>query len=146
MGCAGTICARKVYARAYSIPGSGKTTLLHELKIVLDAGRFSFYESSEIIVRTLDGGLTAFHNLDKQSKEKSRRLDIQTIHDDCAKDRKTAIVTGHFMFWREADTYGKIGCADSDLAIYTHIVYLHISPETIAAYCDKDTEKCREQR
>ena len=124
----------------YGLPGSGKTTLLHELKAVLDVGRFSFYESSEIIVRTLDGGLTAFHNLDKQSKEKSRRLDIQTIHDDCAKDRKTAIVTGHFMFWREEDVSGEIACTDSDLAIYTHIVYLNVSPKTIDDHCSKDTK------
>ena len=46
----------------YGLPGSGKTTLLPELKAVLDVGRFSFYESSEMIARTIDGGLTAFQS------------------------------------------------------------------------------------
>jgi uracil phosphoribosyltransferase/phosphoserine phosphatase/adenylate kinase len=128
----------------YGVPGSGKTTLLHELKAVLDVGRFSFYEGSEMIARTIDGGLTAFHNLDEQSKEKSRRLAIQTIHDDCARNRKTAIVTGHFMFWREEDTSGEIACTDSDLAIYTHIIYLNVSPETIDDHCSKDAKKRRD--
>ncbi|KAF3006089.1 hypothetical protein E8E13_011110 [Curvularia kusanoi] len=128
----------------YGIPGSGKTTLLRGMKTVFDSERFSFYEGSEMIARTVDGGLAAFQSLDERSKEKARRYAIQMIHDDCANDGKTAIVTGHFMFWKEEDTYWKIACTDSDLAIYTHIVYLNVSPETIAGYCNNDTEKRRE--
>jgi adenylate kinase len=94
----------------YGIPGSGKTTPSHELKVVLDVGRFSFYEGSEMIERTIDSGLTAFRNLDEQSKEKSRRLAIQTIHDDCAKNRKTAIVTGNVLMRNVQDCVVR-GCS-----------------------------------
>lgn len=128
----------------YGIPGSGKTTLLHELKNVLDIERFSLYEGSEMIARTIDGGLAAFQKLDEQNKENARRLAIRAIQDDCAKNGKTAIVTGHFMFWQEEEFRGEIVCTDNDLATYTHIVYMNVSPEIINDYCSKDTTKRRD--
>jgi hypothetical protein len=63
-----------------------------------------------MIERTIDSGLTAFRNLDEQSKEKSRRLAIQTIHDDCAKNRKTAIVTGNVLMRNVQDCVVR-GCS-----------------------------------
>jgi adenylate kinase len=128
----------------YGIPGSGKTTLLRQLEKVLDIKHFSFYEGSEMIAKTVDGGLAAFQKLDGQSKENARRLAIRTIHEDCTKDGRTAIVTGHFMFWREEDTRGEIVCTNSDLATYTHIIYMDISPEIIDNYCRKDITKRRD--
>lgn len=127
----------------YGIPGSGKTTLLCKLKRVLDVNRFSFYEGSEILARVIDGDLAAFQQLDEQSKAKARRLAIKVIHDDCFKSGKTAIVAGHFMFWREDDTDGKIVCTENDLSTYTHIIYMDVSPGIIHEYRGNDSKKHR---
>ncbi|KAF2030452.1 hypothetical protein EK21DRAFT_100492 [Setomelanomma holmii] len=128
----------------YGMPGSGKTTLLGELKHILDMQRFSFYEGSEMIAKTVSGGLAAFQKLDGQRKTKARQLAIKTIRDNCAKDNTTAVVTGHFMFWREEITFGDIVCTDGNLDTYSQIIYLNVSPETIDNYLSNDATKQRD--
>ncbi|KAI8931110.1 hypothetical protein NX059_012120 [Plenodomus lindquistii] len=128
----------------YGIPGSGKTTLLSELKHNLDDGCFSFYEGSEVIADMTPGGLVAFQKLDEQSKKRSRQLAIRRVYDDCAKSGKTAIITGHYIFWREEDSVGDAVCTESDLAAYTHIIYMNVPPETIEKRCNIDVAKRRD--
>lgn len=128
----------------YGIPGSGKTTLLCELKRILDVDRFSFYEGSEMLARAINGDLAAFQQLDEQSQANARRHAIRAIHEDCSQKGKTAIVTGHFMFWREQDPDGMIVCTESDLATYTHIIYLNVSPGIVHGYCSNDSTKRRD--
>lgn len=128
----------------YGIPGSGKTTLLNELRHNLNVGCFCFYEGSEVIADMTPGGLAAFQKLDEQSKKRSRQLAIKGVYDDCAKSGKTAIVTGHYMFWREEDSLGDVVCTESDLAAYTHIIYMNVPPETIEKRCNTDVAKRRD--
>ncbi|CBX98538.1 hypothetical protein IAQ61_007831 [Plenodomus lingam] len=127
----------------YGIPGSGKTTLLAELSKVLYAERYSFYEGSEIIAQQIPGGLAAFQKLDDERKRDLRQLAIKKVYNDCVESRKTAIVTGHFMFWTENDSLGNVVCTESDMATYTHIVYLNVPPEIIEKRCSKDARRQR---
>ncbi|KAF2847213.1 hypothetical protein T440DRAFT_501354 [Plenodomus tracheiphilus IPT5] len=127
----------------YGIPGSGKTTLLNELRHLLDATRFSCYEGSEMIAEQIPGGLAAFQKLTDHRKEESRQLAIKKVYNDCAKSGKTAIVAGHFMFWGEEDSLGDVVCTESDLATYTHIIYLNVSSDIIEKRCSNDVARHR---
>jgi uracil phosphoribosyltransferase/phosphoserine phosphatase/adenylate kinase len=127
----------------YGIPGSGKTTLLNELKQHLDHERFSFHEGSEVIANVTPGGLDAFHGLGPQAQERLRELAIENIYEDNRTNKTTAIVTGHFMFFREHGILEDVVCTDSDMAIYTHIVYLNIPATMLEERCSNDVAKRR---
>lgn len=127
----------------YGIPGSGKTFLLTQLKHELNNEQFSFYEGSEVIDTLTPGGLGAFHKLDEQQKTHWRRVAIDKIGSECAISGKTAVVTGHLMFWKEEEEKGRMVYTSNDLVTYTHILYLDIPPEVVERRQRDDTERSR---
>ncbi|KAM3477914.1 hypothetical protein MY8738_006230 [Beauveria namnaoensis] len=115
----------------YGLPGSGKSTLMNELKLRLDHEKFIFYEGSELISATVAGGLAAFAELDKQEKQLLRERAIATVAKECSAKNRTALVVGHYMFWRQDELAGDIVATASDFDVYTHIIYLNVPVQTI---------------
>lgn len=127
----------------YGVLGAGKTTLFKKLKSALPEADFRFFEGSEVIADQVPGGLEAFKNSDEQQKTKWRELAINGIKNVCRSTRKTGIVTGHFMFWREGEEEGEMVYTSSDLKTYTHIIYLDVPADVIEQRRRDDTERSR---
>ncbi|EOD43971.1 putative uracil phosphoribosyltransferase protein [Neofusicoccum parvum UCRNP2] len=127
----------------YGVPGSGKTFMLNELKHELNDDHFSFFEGSEMIASLVPGGLEAFKRLDEQRKTHFRQLAVGTIEKECATSGKSAVVTGHFMFWPEEEEKGQMVCTAKDLATYTHILYLDVPAAVIQQRYRDDIERSR---
>ncbi|KAJ4367992.1 hypothetical protein N0V83_006347 [Neocucurbitaria cava] len=126
----------------YGISGSGKTTLLNQLKQHLDSVRFSFYEGSELIADIIPGGLEAFMRRGEEDKNMLRQHAIEKVHEDCKKSGKIAIVTGHYSFHGGDDELDVV-CTESDLATYTHIIYLNVSSDIIEQRRRNDSTRKR---
>ncbi|KAJ5801755.1 uncharacterized protein N7518_003823 [Penicillium psychrosexuale] len=127
----------------YGLPGSGKSFRLEELKTVLDNDKFAFYDGSNVIAAVTPGGLEAFQILTKEGKNDARERAIARVKQECSNTGKIAIVAGHFMFWAEEDEHGQSVCTPSDLATYSHILYLNSPAELIAEYRLNDAKRCR---
>ena len=127
----------------YGIPGSGKTYLLNQLKQELEEKYFAFFEGSQMIASIVPGGLDAFQKMEEQEKIKSRRLAIAAILKDCTDSGKVGIVTGHFMFWSEGEEAGSPVHTQSDLDIFSHIVYLDVIAEVVNQRRREDVERTR---
>nr|KAK5432369.1 hypothetical protein LTR18_011126 [Exophiala xenobiotica] len=82
----------------YGVAGSGNTFVLNALKHAYDTNHI-LLEGSEVISRLVHGGLEGFEALEEARKKTMRELALRTIVADCLNDGKTAVVTGHFMFW-----------------------------------------------
>ncbi|KAM0438703.1 hypothetical protein ACHAPT_001460 [Fusarium lateritium] len=115
----------------YGIPGSGKSFLMNHLKSHALHGSFAFYEGSEMIANLVPGGLQAFQALGEQRKASWRERAIEEIKEDALANEKTAIVTGHFMFWSEGQAAGQPVYTLKDLDVFTHILYLNTPVESI---------------
>lgn len=127
----------------YGISGSGKTHLLGRLSRLLDEKFFAFYEGSEVIASSIEGGLSAFHALEEEQKIWQRAHAIERIKKECVQSGKTAIVTGHFMLWAEEQKAGHPVHTRNDMDTYTHIVYIDISADQIRQNRAVDTERHR---
>jgi uracil phosphoribosyltransferase/phosphoserine phosphatase/adenylate kinase len=127
----------------YGIPGSGKTTLLGLLQSQLEREQFVFYESSQVIGNLVEGGLEAFRSMGMAEKKLLRERAIELIGSESSKNGKTAIVTGHFMFWPEEQDVGELAWTTEDAQTYTHILYLDAAPKTVEKQCLDDTHKKR---
>ncbi|KAH7339183.1 hypothetical protein BKA66DRAFT_581970, partial [Pyrenochaeta sp. MPI-SDFR-AT-0127] len=128
----------------YGISGAGKSFTLNKLKEILGVKHFCFYEGSELIAEVVPGGLAAFQEQDEQTKTVSRQLAINKVHEYCFESGKTAIVTGHFMFWPEHHARGHAVYTKSDLSTYTHILYLNVPAQVIEQRCHDDAAKQRQ--
>lgn len=127
----------------YGISGSGKTHLLTQLKEKLGTTQFAFYDGSEVIATAVPGGLEAFKKLEEQGKKYWRQRAINTIQANCSDSGQVAVVAGHFMFWSEEQETVTIVCTQSDLDVYTHILYLDISTDIVEQRRRNDTGKNR---
>lgn len=127
----------------YGIPGSGKTTLMKQLKEHLKKNRFALYEGSQVIADIVPGGLDTFEKLEEEEKIRWRELAIAQIKKDSKEAGQVAVVTGHFMFWPEEEDAGTPVYTQSDLNIYSHIIYLEIPAEKISEYRQADKERTR---
>jgi uracil phosphoribosyltransferase/adenylate kinase/phosphoserine phosphatase len=127
----------------YGVPGSGKTFLLNQLKQKLGQEHFEFHEGSRLISDLVPGGLETFETLEEEDKENYRELAIATVGFQCANSGKVAVVSGHYMFWPEEEEAGTLVCTQSDLDIFTHILYLDIPAEVIEQRRLKDKERGR---
>lgn len=116
----------------YGVPGSGKSFLLNRLRHELDPEEFQVYEGSEVISALVPGGLAAFKSMPDQEKVQWRGRAIAEIGTECASTGRTAVVSGHFIFWSEGEALDKSVCTANDLATYTHILYLQVDPQCIA--------------
>ncbi|RMY04783.1 hypothetical protein D0868_06772 [Hortaea werneckii] len=121
----------------YGLPASGKTHLLNELRKVLDEYQFKFYDGSEVIERITEGGLAAFKQLDNEQKAEKRTTAINTIEEECRKEKKTGIVAGRFMLLSEDHDPVKID-TPADCETYTHIIYLNTPVKEIVDRTQKD--------
>ncbi|KAJ5335706.1 uncharacterized protein N7506_005642 [Penicillium brevicompactum] len=133
---------KPVIIGVYGLPGSGKSFLLDILKCGLSHAEFSFYDGSQAIAAATPGGLQAFQNLNEDSKERVRDLAIRRIKQDSSHSGRSAIVTGHAMFWAE-EAAGQLVCTPADLHTYTHILYLDVPAENIAEYRSGDQKRSR---
>lgn len=134
---------RPVVIGIYGIPGSGKTYLMNQLKKDIVDESVTFYEGSEVISKSVTGGLEAFKTLPEIEKAAWRRSAITSIRHESIKNGHAAVVTGHFMFWPEEDVYGESVCTEDDLDTYTHILYLDVPAEAVAQRCQDDSDRSR---
>jgi len=127
----------------YGIPGCGKTFLINQLKRELGESHYEFYEGSQMIASLVPGGLAAFQKLDEEHKSHWREIAIDTIGRNCLASGKTAVVAGHFMFWKEGDQAGQRVYTRNDLNTYTNILYLDIPAEIVTQRRQNDTLRSR---
>lgn len=157
----------------YGISGSGKTTLAKALKnlqdsttlqalFALDVNPFSFKEGSELIDGAVPGGLAAFKKLGAAEKHKWRESVIRGVAEHAQESRDPVVVTGHYMFPAEAKDDNDDDDDDArspsssellpnlqsvhtraDWESYTHIIYITVPPETIAARRSRDATRTR---
>ncbi|KAF7561252.1 hypothetical protein G7046_g2879 [Stylonectria norvegica] len=128
----------------YGLPGSGKTFMLEKLKKELSKDGFFFYEGSKTIDNLVPGGLKAFQALDEDTKDTWRESAIKMISRRCIVTGKSAIVTGHFMFWSEGEAEGQLVYTRADLDVFTHILYLDEEALTILNRCRDDLSRHRQ--
>ncbi|CAG8161798.1 unnamed protein product [Penicillium nalgiovense] len=136
-------CPRPVIIGLYGLPGSGKSFLLNILKCGLSHAEFSFYDGSQVIAAGTLGGLQAFQNLDEDDKDRVRDHAIRRIKQESSDSGRSAIVTGHAMFWAEDEVAGQLVYTPADLDTYTHILYLDVPAEEIAGYRSSDQKRSR---
>lgn len=89
------------------------------------------------------GGLEVFRGLDKKQQDQLRIRAIDKIRQEASSSGKTAILAGHFMFWREGEENGVCVCTQNDLDTYTHILYLDVPAELIAERRKNDHQRNR---
>ncbi|KAI5300451.1 hypothetical protein KEM56_002451 [Ascosphaera pollenicola] len=115
----------------YGIKGCGKSFLLDKLKNLLDHGKYMFVEGSEELASVVPGGLDAFNDdKDPESRTAARERAIKSIAERCKQDDKIAIVAGHFSLWDSRENKPNPMYTESDLEIYSHILYLD-TPEDV---------------
>ncbi|SPJ78848.1 related to 2-3-cyclic-nucleotide 3-phosphodiesterase [Fusarium torulosum] len=127
----------------YGISGSGKSFILHILRQDLDPAQFIFFEGSEVIDSLVPGGLKAFRASNAEEQSRFRIEAINFIKNETSISGKTAVVTGHLMFWSEIDNAPKAVYTSEDLDTFTHIIYLHTPVEIISRRIVSDIEKPR---
>lgn len=115
----------------YGMPGCGKSFLLNQLKQELGQEHFAFYEGAKSINDVVPGGLKAFQCMKGADKEHYRQLAINDIENESTKSGKVAVIAGHFMFWTEGQANGQPVYTQSDLSIYTHILYLDVPGDVV---------------
>jgi uracil phosphoribosyltransferase/adenylate kinase/phosphoserine phosphatase len=119
----------------YGLPGSGKTTMLKLIRNALteDHQRLHFIEGSEMIKKFLPQDVV-LETLKFQSEEVKLRVRTDAINEIvrmCREDERSAVVTGHFIFWDGEGEVSKPVMNDADKQTFTHILYLDVKPEEI---------------
>ncbi|KAJ5300197.1 hypothetical protein PENANT_c067G07793 [Penicillium antarcticum] len=136
-------CSKPVIIGLYGLPGSGKSFLLNVLKCGLSHADFAFYDGSQVIAADTPGGLEAFQNLNEDDKERARDRAIERIKRESFHSGRSALVTGHAVFWAEGEGAGQLVCTPADLDTYTHILYLDVPARDIAKYRSSDQKRSR---
>lgn len=127
----------------YGLPGAGKTTLLKSLEKVIDPTAFTCYEGSEVLTSQVPGGLNAFKELPDSEKQRYRMQAITDVREQCNRNEKDAIITGHFSFPSPGHDDAESAFTDADACTYTHIVYLSADATRIARQRKADTMRKR---
>nr|POE78443.1 hypothetical protein CFP56_60675 [Quercus suber] len=127
----------------YGVPGSGKTFTNDQLKEHLGEDKFDFYDGSSLIDLVAPGGITTFTASDNEEKKKYREEAITFVAQRCRDNGKTALVTGHCMFWSEGAQSGEWVVTKKDLEVYSHIIYLNVPPEMIWRRRSEDRRRVR---
>lgn len=127
----------------YGVSGSGKTHLLTKLKEKLGTTQFAFYEGAGVIATVVPGGLGVFKSMEEQEKKHWRQRAIDTIAKNSSDSGQVAVVAGHFMFWSEEQEAGLTVCTQNDLDVFTHILYLDVSADTVEQRRRNDTGRGR---
>ncbi|PYH28122.1 uracil phosphoribosyltransferase [Aspergillus neoniger CBS 115656] len=126
----------------YGISGVGKSFLLDRLKRELGEELFNYHEGSAVIADIVPGGLEAFQSLEGGEKACWRKQAIETIRRTSIETGKIAVVTGHFMFCSEQGALETV-LIESDLEVFTHILYLDESANVVWQRRQQDTQNYR---
>ena len=127
----------------YGLPGSGKTCLIQSLEAELGAENWVFFEGSEMIASICPGGLESFKALSEDQKRIFREIAVREMQSTCVRDQCAGVVTGHFMFWQEGEQEGTPAYTTTDWDVFTHIIYLGYSAETILHRTSNDSARKR---
>ncbi|ROT41664.1 hypothetical protein SODALDRAFT_125524 [Sodiomyces alkalinus F11] len=127
----------------YGVPGSGKSFLIRQLKEQLGEGVFRFFEGSDVIASLAEGGLEGFRRMSDDQQNTIRRAAISKIQEECEFLGRVGVVAGHFMFWTEGGKEGNQVITPMDLAVFTHIFYIHVPAEVISQRRLSDKERDR---
>ena len=127
----------------YGVPGSGKTYLLNQLEQRLGRDHFAFFEGSNMIASLVPGGLGEFQKLGEQEKVHWRQLAIDRLREECASNKRVAVVAGHYMFWSQEQEFGSPVLTQNDLDTFTHILYLDVPADIVTRRRLDDTIKHR---
>ena len=127
----------------YGVPGCGKSYLLKQLEQEIGGKGFAFYDGSEEISKIVPGRLEAFKRMTELDQEQWRKRAIDTIGKNCTDRKEIGVVAGHFMFWPEEKQAPTLAWTDHDQKVFTHILYLDVSPELVAQRSRKDPKKKR---
>ncbi|KAL8365380.1 hypothetical protein RB595_004265 [Gaeumannomyces hyphopodioides] len=121
-------------------------------------GGFSFKDGSELIGSAVPGGLAAFKRLGAVEKKKWRESVIRGVAKHAQESRDPVVVVGHYMLPAEAKDGDDAAQSPSpskllpvlqsvhtpaDWESYTHIIYVTVPPETIAARRERDAARTR---
>lgn len=127
----------------YGTSGSGQSFILDILRNELDPAHFILFESSEVIDLLVAGGLRQFRESHEEEQSKFRIKAINFIKNESLISGKTAVVTGHLMFWSEMDNALEAVYTPEDLDTFTHIICLNIPIDIIDRRIAGDVEKHR---
>ncbi|KAI2869126.1 hypothetical protein CBS147323_11178 [Aspergillus niger] len=133
---------KPVVVGLYGISGVGKSFLLDRLKRELGEELFNYHEGSAVIADIVPGGLEAFQSLEGGEKACWRKQAIETIRRTSIETGKIAVVTGHFMFCSEQGALETV-LTESDLKVFTHILYLDEPANIVWQRRQQDTQKYR---
>jgi phosphoserine phosphatase/adenylylsulfate kinase-like enzyme len=129
----------------YGVSGCGKSHLINQLKAELGEERFAFFDGSTIITGVVPGGLESFKEMSEEDKHHYRGIAIAKIGAECVETGKMGLVAGLLVFWKEGEK-AEVIYTQNDLETYTHILYLDISPSTVAEQVKKDTNDKKRRR
>ena len=135
--------SQRVVVGLYGLPGAGKSYVLNQLKQNLGHEDFTFHEGAGQIAKLVPGGLEAFKKMKDDDKVHWRKLAIEAIGKESAESGKTAVVTGHYMFWSDEEEIGSVVCTSKDLDVYTHALYVHMPAQWIVDRRRDDKERAR---
>jgi len=112
------------------------------LKAKLGEIEFIFYEGLQVITDLVPGGLARFKAMITTDQTYWREKAITTIQETAIRTRKTAFVTGHYVFFNEGDEVINI-FTTADAAVYSHILYLDVPARTVSRQRDLDCDRIR---
>ncbi|KEQ94909.1 hypothetical protein AUEXF2481DRAFT_225247 [Aureobasidium subglaciale EXF-2481] len=113
------------------LPGSGKTHLLHELKRILPAKDYAFFETWKII-SLLSHGLDNFVSFMPHNKLRMRKDATVEIARDCTVVDKVGIATGYHYLWDEMGEGSQDIDTPVDTDAYDMVLWLQVPVEELA--------------
>ncbi|KAJ5053754.1 uncharacterized protein L3040_000045 [Drepanopeziza brunnea f. sp. 'multigermtubi'] len=128
----------------YGIQGSGKSHLLSELKKSLDPDSFCFFDGSATLRRFTPGRFEQFNSLPEAEKYQAREKAIEAVSQERSDSEVVGIVAGHYTLWGEDDEGPDLVWTASDQKIFTHMVYLQVSPDiNLRIWQDREISELR---
>lgn len=114
--------------------------MIENIKPQLGEERFQFFEGSKVLENVIGhDDAKQFKLLSAEQKTLIRNEAIKSIQQSCTNSQKIGVVTGHFSFWNdESKDVPEVVCTTGDLETYTHIFYLDVDANEIAARREKD--------
>ncbi|KAF2133802.1 hypothetical protein P153DRAFT_362865 [Dothidotthia symphoricarpi CBS 119687] len=125
----------------YGISGAGKSYHLDLLKTTTTLAKegFIFYDGSALIASVVPAGLDAFKGLSHDDQTLYRKQALEQLKVECTEHQKTAVVSGHYIFWDDETREGERVGIEEDWETYTHIIYLNADAGVVAERRKKDS-------
>lgn len=138
-----TLKANPIIIGLYGLPGSGKSTIIKNLQNLPNLKNIIFLEGSDLLNRSVPGGLDVFHRMNGDEKVQARERAIEKAYNICAQEGKVGVVTGHYMFWDAENNGGQSVWTRGDSKTFSHILYLDVPVDEIARRQHNDTTRKR---